>query len=152
MFQRKAFSSVTFWCWNQKCVMDTYHIQWKANEILQLIIFYYFWNAAQELIDRISWNFMFNVILTYIDVYQFLVKINQQVVLQSPFSKLFRISYTICFYWIKMCKNLYTKYILLETTMIHTTIMGINSSVGGATIPLFSKILMIVLSYILLHG
>ena len=32
-------------------------------------------SVVQELTDRISWNFIFSVILTWINVYQILVKI-----------------------------------------------------------------------------
>ena len=38
-------------------------------------------SLTQELIDKISWNFIFSIILTYIYVYQHLIKFAEQVAL-----------------------------------------------------------------------
>ena len=97
---------------------------------------YFVASVARERMNRISWTFM--------------VEIVQQIALQS---NVFQIFLGGCadlgFCWMKWNKNLYTRYILSERTMVQFLRTYLAR---GRCNSVFSKVLLIVISRLPLHG
>ena len=87
----------------------------------------------RELMHRISWNFTFSVILTQTDVCQLLVKTDGVVV--TFFPENMRCA-DLSFYWMKLHKNLYTKYISSDITIMQFEYIYL---VGCSAVALFPK-------------